>query len=302
MVRYLFGAFLALAGVHASTAKALITKSKKNLKVASVNYGDSFAGEKLVGHSLMFSGNFSNRRVVLVTGGIHGNEYLGIAQGIFDQTSSGNLSLEFLKFFEKGGILLVAPKVNPDGIKLGKRHSLLGKDLNRDFNHESPDEFLQQQESHGLAKWVESELQKYNGQLILAMDYHCCAKSLIHPNFSLEKEQVLYQKITTEIVSSLREVVGADYRLGETKDIFGRTTAGTLKEFWFKKYGTISYTFEGDDPSENASRTAMHMKWWGKILVSINNVSRMEARLLAKGDNSLPISNESTLERKAYSE
>src|SRR5690606_30581583 len=133
-------------------------------------------------YKLFHEGEFKLRRLALLTDGIHGNEYTGIGNDFVNdlQKNIKKLSVGLKKFLSVGGVFLIVPKVNPDGVVKGSRYSALGSDLNRDFNRVEDKPYFSQQETFYLDQLVRNEIAN-SSQLVLAIDYHCCAKSLLYP-------------------------------------------------------------------------------------------------------------------------
>src|SRR5690606_17491760 len=128
------------------------------------------------------------------------------------------------------------------------RYSSFGTDLNRDFRVSR----LQMQETHQLSKWVESELKQLEAQLVLAVDYHCCVGALLYPDSEESQAPELFKRYYQEITSMAQSSISSKITSGVTKDFFEKETFGTLKDYWFKKYAAISFTFEA--PVMDASK------------------------------------------------
>lgn len=244
------------------------------IKIKKLEYGTSFAGKELIAYKIFQEGNFSRRLVALLTDGIHGNEYTGVGDDFIKAfTKNKNEWGSGLKgFFKDGGVFLIVPRVNPDGVKKGSRYSSLGSDLNRDFNRIEDKPFFSQQETFYLDQFVRNELSQKN-QLVLAVDYHCCAKSLLYPpNFSGKTDKFL-EGLYSKMFSSLKEHLGPHYVMKSTKEVFGQTFEGTMKDYWFKEFGTISFTFEGYNPKHDPLQSKKHLEWWDSMLSDISSLS-----------------------------
>tara|TARA_Y100000780_G_scaffold232456_1_gene264159 strand:+ start:83417 stop:84319 length:903 start_codon:yes stop_codon:yes gene_type:complete len=221
------------------------TKSGKDLYVIRVHKTD---------HKLPI------RPAVLVTGGVHGNEYMGLVKEmgkLIDQTLPG-----FEEFFTSGGVMYLFPELNPDGVVTKNRFNSKGFDLNRDFKiGRAPS----QVETNQFVNFIEKDLDKFHARLILAVDYHCCAKSLIYPEIKSKKSN-FYKNHFDKIVNLMKTHVDPNYVSGVTKDIFGHATHGTLKAYWYKKYGALSFTYEGENPKREMSKLEGHMNWWKSLM------------------------------------
>src|SRR5690606_23432874 len=107
---------------------------KKDLIIEQVIYGKSFLGENLLGYKIYQHSDALLRKAAVITGGVHGNEFMGVVDTFPKMLTSPKGKEKFQSFFQAGGILIVVPQVNPDGIKRNNRYTVLGKDLNRDFD------------------------------------------------------------------------------------------------------------------------------------------------------------------------
>lgn len=240
-----------------------------SLKFEKSEYGLSFESRSLVGYKLYKNGPFKNRRAVLLSEGIHGNEYLGLLDRL---VSLNSLPEKFQKFITNGGVLLVIPQVNPDGVYRKNRYSSFGTDLNRDFRVNR----LQMQETHLLSQWVESELKQFEAQLVLAIDYHCCVGALLYPDSQDSRSHELFKRYYSDITSMAQSSISSEITSGVTKDFFGRKTFGTLKDYWFKKYAAISFTFEAPVMDTSKLVFDQQVSWWEEILTYIGKLPAHE--------------------------
>lgn len=263
--RYLhfsFFSFILLFNQPKAFALAFSLKEPKKAKVKKekVYFGKTKTGHKL--HAIrvyMEEHKLPMRPAVLITGGIHGNEHMGLVSGMAELVSGEDKG--FKEFFNAGGIAYFFPEVNPDGVQSGNRYNPHGIDLNRDFKiGRKPS----QSESSQMLEFLESDLDAFHARPILAMDYHCCSKSLIYPE--LKKDDTFYKGQFDKIVKLMKTHVDPEYTSGLTKNIFGYETHGTLKDYWFKKYGALSFTYEGANPKEERKKMAGHHDWWKDIM------------------------------------
>lgn len=235
--------------------------SKLKVKKQKIVYGKTKSGKDLYvirihkdEHKLPI------RPAVLITGGVHGNEYMGLVKKMgkqFDQSLPG-----FKEFFTSGGVVYLFPELNPDGVVSKNRFNNHGIDLNRDFKiGRAPS----QEESSQFIKFIEKDLDQFHARLILAVDYHCCAKSLIYPEIKSKKSN-FYKDHFDKIVGLMKTHIDPEYVSGVTKDIFGHATHGTLKAYWYKKYGALSFTYEGENPKREMAKFEGHMNWWKSLM------------------------------------
>lgn len=242
------------------------------VKIQKIKYGKSFGGRDLVLYKIFDAQvtgvNKSFRQAVIITEGIHGNEYVGIVQDYIDSFNKRHLQdKKLLSFVESGGILYLAPNLNPDSVKKGRRLSSLSTDMNRDFAASK----LFLPESYHLTNWIDKDLKKSKAKLSMAIDYHCCAKSLIHPEHDkgiIHHFHGHYQRVHKE----LEQVFSQSFKMGISRDIFGQQHHGTLKDYWFKKYQTLSFTFELEKLELMNKEVISHFNWWSSSLEYIAKV------------------------------
>lgn len=258
-LHYFFMGFIfcnAIMLMHAQRAYALALGLKKE----RVLYGATKAGQELYAYRVFKADRkMPMRPAVIITGGIHGNEHMGLVSGMVDKLNAQEEG--FKEFFEAGGIAYLIPELNPGGVAARNRYNPQGVDLNRDF---AMDRRPSQSESSKLLDFLETDMETFGARPILAMDYHCCSKSLIYPK--VKGKDTFYKQQFEKIVGHMKENVDKEYKSGLTKDIFGYETHGTLKGYWFKKYGALSFTYEGTSPKEEIKKLAGHHNWWKKIM------------------------------------
>lgn len=252
---------------------------EESLKFIKTEYGLSFESRALNGYTLYKSGPFKQRRAVLLSEGIHGNEYLGLLDRLIVLES---LPQHFKNFVTSGGVIFVIPQVNPDGVFRKNRFSSFGTDLNRDFRVRR----LQMQETHSLSKWIEAELKKLDAQLVLAIDYHCCVGALLYPDSAKAKSNALFSRYYQDITSLAQKTISEKISGGVTQDFFGRKTFGTLKDYWFQKYSAISFTFEAPSMDNGKAMFDQQVTWWGEVLNYVESLPASE--MLAIQSNQKP--------------
>ncbi|MCO4756085.1 MAG: succinylglutamate desuccinylase/aspartoacylase family protein [Bacteriovoracaceae bacterium] len=243
------------------TPERAIAKSEAiKVKKQKLYYGKTKSGKKLyVIRMHKEDHKLPMRPAVIVTGGVHGNEYMGLVKGIAQKVDENGKG--FKEFFTSGGVVYFFPEVNPDGVVKKNRFNNHGMDLNRDFKiGRKPS----QSETAQFVDFLEKDLDRFHARLILAMDYHCCARSLIYPE--IKKGNGFYKEQFNKIVTLMKTHVDPEYVSGVTKDIFGHATHGTLKGYWYKKFGALSFTYEGSDPKEEFKKFNGHMSWWKDLM------------------------------------
>lgn len=78
--------------------------------------------------------NVTSSKAIYIGGSIHGDEYFNIEDRLprwfLEQTATSGTILSYL---EQGGVIYIAPILNPDGYDSRKRENRNGVDLNRDY-------------------------------------------------------------------------------------------------------------------------------------------------------------------------
>ncbi len=265
-------------------------------KVDEIQYGTSLGGRKLVAYKLSDK-KLTPRFAVMITGGVHGNEYMGLVA----QFPHEFAKMQSVKnYIAMGGVVYFVPKINPDGVMEGARANGEGLDLNRTFLKEY---FSEKRESAELSRWFEKEASEKGLKLVMAMDYHCCNGSLIYPEISPDRpgvKKVFYEQSFAKMAELMKKEVNGAYRTGVTKEMFGYETRGTLKDYWFHRYGTLSFTFEGISPREESKNVAAHLSWWNQIFSELSTITQDKIAYISPEWATLPT--EESARRSAHSE
>ncbi len=232
-------------------------------------YGKSLKGLPLIAIKIELPGNFEAKRAaVVLTGATHGNEFLHIEDRIprvilETWESSANMKA----YFEKGGVFYITPVFNPDGYLADDRYNKAGKDLNRDFDL-SPVNFkgFTQPETASFLTFLEKEISTYDLQLKITMDYHCCANAWLYPwSYTETPLSADPLKSHSDIAQLGVDIFGKSYEHGTSGQVLGYKSVGTSKDFYFLRFGSTSYTFEGEYGTEDKNLD-LHVKYWDAIL------------------------------------
>ena len=252
-----------------------------------IDYGKSFHGVPLTAYKV-FNDQATKTKVkkaILLTEGVHGNEYNGLLNSFVDLSKKSPKVLNtFSKFLKNNGVIYLIPQLNPDAVLKKSRRSILGADLNRDFKHDR----LQAQETFTFATWLDSELQTTNAKLYLSVDYHCCGGALLSPKLSTQKN--FYKKQYNKVSSLIKRHVSTNLIHSKSHDFWGKTVTGTLKDYLHNKYGSLSFTFEAKIMGTSKNTVSSHSKWWASVANHLNN-SSFKKQIQASKDQSIASSN-----------
>jgi len=211
-------------------------------------------------------GQYARRQALLLTGNMHGGEYLQIED---------RLPLEFLKrarqpgivqrFVDAGGVLIFVPVANPDGYETRLRGNSRGRDLNRDWplpSHKLAG--FQEDETTALGRALDAlGGSPFNFDIKIAVDYHCCVGAVLYPWSNgrplpandMTRHQVVAQKA--------KEILKIE--IGTTGDVLGYSPLGTAKDYFYERFGAISLTYEGREKSEK-DYLVQHIAWWESMI------------------------------------
>lgn len=235
--------------------------------VTIVDYGTTLKGRQL--RMLVVKDRkpaSAARPTLLLSGSTHGNEYLNledrIPEKILENIEEGG---EFAKFVKAGGAFVFVPILNPDGYDLRRRGNSKQIDLNRDWDVPSADfRGFREIETRELAKKLHSFTEgsdrlKYR----VSVDYHCCIGALLHPwshtTQKLPADDLRRHQSVGEVAQQLLDVDS-----GTTPEILGYSPTGTTKDYYYSRYGTLSFTYEGRKRVEK-DRLDKHVAFWEAV-------------------------------------
>ncbi len=232
-----------------------------------IEYGSSTEGRKLTimkiwDKQLTVAGR---RPAVLISEGIHGNEYLNISDRLPREFIEGQASDSgFKKFLAKGGILYVVPILNPDGYTARQRENGRGQDLNRNFSIKAAgNQGFSEPETKGITTYMAKEAQATGFSLEASMEYHCCIGGLIHPwayTASPLPKETMDRHV--EVGEKMKSIFG--YQYGTVREIVGYDAIGGSDDYYLETYGRRAFSFEGAEGSEfrNLSK---HVDMWNFV-------------------------------------
>ena len=207
-------------------------------------------------------------RAVFIGGAIHGDEYLNIEdrlpRWILESAIGHETGVD--RFFAQGGVLYIAPILNPDGYAARERWNAKGEDLNRDFTVERKHhQGFDQPETRALSEYLDRDLRTHHLTLALSLDYHCCQGSLLYP-WSFRAEDVPPAILSQFQLGGriMHQSVNPKYKVGRTPDVLGYEAIGASKDYYFEHFGAVSYTFEGVRRLEQGN-FEKHTRMWSRF-------------------------------------
>lgn len=250
------------SGVSPGNYRALLSELKalearRSHLATLVPYGTSKSGcpLMLLRLALDVAASSSPRRpAVLITGALHGNEYLGIEKELVTAFLEQPLYGVDL-FLSSGGVIYFVPVANPDGFDAGWRwNAEERKDLNRDFDvidGSRVQRRFEQPESKALADYVAKDLERSGLQLELSIDYHCCATAMIKPWSHKRAPPDARDRADFErLEATFLQIFGRfEFKTGTFHELFERepttSAAGSTIDYYYAKYRTRAVAIEG---------------------------------------------------------
>ena len=239
--------------------------------VQLIVYGKTAQGRDLFAMKIQDQSRISKTsipQVALITGATHGDEYLNIADRLPRWFADNrNLSSGLKSYLDGGNIIYVIPIFNPDGYENRTRRNTKNVDLNRDFEHKpTKTKGFTQPETKLYADFVDSELLIQNASLSISLDYHCCVGSWLYP-WAYKKEDMNggEKKRHTDMLELVKPAFGPKYYYGTYWSVLSYLAWGTSTDYFYEKYGALSYIFEGARRVEDENFDA-HAEMWDIFL------------------------------------
>ena len=239
--------------------------------VKVIEYGKSVGGKPLTLVKIQHMNLTQKLSAIYIGGSIHGDEYLNIEDRLprwFAEQSElqGSVST----FLKRGGVIYIAPILNPDGYDGRSRENESGVDLNRDFTvKEAQVTGLKQPETSSLVNFLDQDLKLEGIKLEVSLDYHCCIGALLYPwSFQGPVLPVLEVQRHLKVAESMKAVMGSEIKYGTTPIILGYSARGTSKDFYYEHFGATGFTYEGRRNKED-KYFEQHTQMWSLIIAGL---------------------------------
>lgn len=202
---------------------------------------------------------------VLISEGIHGNEYLHITDRLpMEFFRNPAATPAFHNFIAGGGVVYFVPIMNPDGYSAGQRGNANGADLNRDFEIQAAgNQAFKQVETKSLTSFIRNEVSSLGLTMEATMEYHCCIGGLIHP-WAWTPEGLTGEPLARhqEFGQFVNQIFG--YPFGTVNDILGYSAVGGSDDYYLETYGRRAFSLEGQHRVE-ADKLPKHVALWERF-------------------------------------
>lgn len=194
------------------------------------------------------------RQAILITGGIHGDEFLGVEIPLLIKLLQNRSNLKGLSnFLNSNGVIYFVPVMNPDGYDARKRENFNGIDLNRDFDdYEKNILKMTQSEVSDFVSFIEKELMLNKLKLSFWLDFHCCDNSLVYPLAS-GKKLPPEDQVKFDLISQLAKSTISFNKFGNPYNVLGMKADHLGMDYFYLKHGTLAFAYEGHDGGDAAN-------------------------------------------------
>ena len=238
-----------------------------------IRYGKSVDGRDLAAVRIQdetASAPSGQRLGVIITGSIHGDEFLNIEDRLAEAfLQDGSTQRGFQQFLKAGGVVYVVPIINPDGYEARNRENSTGQDLNRDFDLKRANKSgFGQPETKNLASFLKSDSAASGVNIRFTFDYHCCIGGLIYPwgysttDKAPEKDLNKFRQVGQQVESLF------GYSHGTAMEVVNYTALGASDDFFYETFGGLSFTFEGSYGQESKN-LPKHLTMWDQFFLSL---------------------------------
>lgn len=259
---------------YADLIKYFASLPQKYPGVIQVNqYGKTPQGRPLVVLTVSYPARYQNIRsaksAILITGTTHGDEYLGIEDKLPEWFAKvGVNDAVIAPYFKEGGTIYFIPIFNPDGYEARRRGNSRGTDLNRDFSVRQANFVgFKEVETQAARDMLATQLKINQQKLLITMDYHCCIGAALYPWSFRPAPQLPPDHLALFINYGkiLQGVFGKDFLVGTTPDKLGYSAIGTSKDYYYETYGSMSFTYEGEELLER-NKFPQHIQMWRGLI------------------------------------
>jgi hypothetical protein len=149
-------------------------------------------------------------------------------------------------------------------------------DLNRDWDLKAMAfKGFKEQETRSLAQQLEILRKEENLRYKITVDYHCCIGAVLTP-WSYKKLKLSDSDFAKHaaIGDLATKLMGIEW--GTTGDVLGYYPKGTTKDYYYSRYGALSFTYEGRFNEEN-KYFAKHVEWWEGMVGTLLRETRLAA-------------------------
>lgn len=199
----------------------------------------SSAGTSTLGRNLpvldIYKGSPKNKPIVVLLTRQHPPEVTGFfafQQFLETILEENKLTDKFLKKYN----VIVFPIVNPDGVDLGHwRHNACGVDTNRDWAK------YNQKEVKQVVKYIAKQSKKYNGTIVLGLDFHSTYEDVFYTN-KIRKNTTLPNFIDDWFTALEANI--PNYKVNEKA---GNSTKPVSKGWFLYGHNAVGITYEIGD-------------------------------------------------------
>jgi murein tripeptide amidase MpaA len=224
---------------HAEINERLRSLAKKHKDVANTRLiTTTTGGREVLALEVDSDGKLDkDEPVLLVHGGMHGNEWISVEVVLHLAELTLAAQSEFL-----GGLRFhFVPAINPDGFDEDKRKAVDAEGLRYDPNREFPVPF---EANPRESKPLIMSFRKYarRGRLVGVLDYHAPAECFLWPWAFTKKRAPRGVAPLKEVVEEMARSVG--YCFGQTARVISYKHKGTAQDFFARKYGAAAVLME----------------------------------------------------------
>ncbi len=263
------------SGIRGPAYSAIVSAIKSlgqthSVVAQTISYGQTMGGREMIAIKIAKNMTSTTQRPgVLITGSIHGNEFLNIENNLPEWfLKNRDTSPGLKKFLDNNGVILVVPIYNPDGYDERKRENNNGIDLNRDYD--GPTEGVtkfKEQESKNFKTMLANQVQQSNIKLKMTFDYHCCIGAIIYPwgHKTARLPSPALEAHKTRASLMIKHFASSNYKVGQLYDVLNYTASGASMDYFYDTYGSTALVLEGAKGTET-QKFNNHTAMWDEAL------------------------------------